>query len=141
MRIQSDINFNDFEVSHYPLSDRPFVTVGMGRSGIDTATLYLHSVTDCDKLIKAAVQAKSLLLGETSEPVADLSAQPAARTCGHTRTGYGACEKEPIHPGWHRNMTGEEWPKYADDPDLDAILNGPGYRLPAIELTGGSDAR
>ena len=58
------------------------------------------------------------------------------RTCGHTRRAYGACVREPVHPGWHRNVTGEEWPQYTEDRDLDAILNGPSYRTPAIELPG-----
>ena len=74
-------------------------------------------------------------------PGAELDAQLTTRMCGQERIGYGACEREPVHPGWHRNMTGEEWPQYAQDRDLDAMLTGPGYRMPAIELTGGSDAR
>ena len=159
--------------------------------------LVTYSAADCDEIIKAAIQAKSMHLSETSEPaqddagraiVADLedqrgdglyggdwrddgrdyaeeaynrrfcdacgsspctwdgvpdgfhtdedAEQPGA--CGHTRRAYGACVREPVHPGWHRNVTGEEWPQYTEDRDLDAILNGPGYRLPAIELAGGA---
>ena len=60
--------------------------------------------------------------------------------CEVARIGYGDCVRERMHPGWHRNIHGEEWPKYAEDPGLDAILNGPGYHLPAIELPSRTDA-
>lgn len=62
----------------------------------------------------------------------------APRTCPANRIGYGNCARERVHPGWHRNVHGEEWPKHTEDRDLDAALNGPGYRLPAIELPGGA---
>ena len=60
------------------------------------------------------------------------------RSCCATRTGYGDCVRVHMHPGWHSNKYAEEWPQYTQDRDLDAILNGPSYRTPAIEQTGGA---
>ena len=60
------------------------------------------------------------------------------RTCEASRIGYGPCVLTYAHPGWHSNDGGAEWPQYTLDRDLDAILNGPTYRLPAAELPGGA---
>ena len=112
---------------------------------------YIESITDADKLIKAAVLAKSMLLGETSQPVtaeddagraiaADLGerawdgrgigAEDVPPTCEASRIGFGRCANEqPYHPGWHENARGAGWPQYDEDINLDAILTGDSYEL------------
>ncbi len=117
---------------------------GLVMADFGSSVIYLQSTADADALIRAAVAAKDLLLGETVEhdPAADLAAyleDKRTRTCGAARIGYGPCVREHVHPGWHATATGEEWPQYTQDRDLDAILNGPSYRAPAIELPAGSD--
>jgi hypothetical protein len=47
----------------------PFADIRFARFG--GALLTLNSPADCDRLIKAAALAKSMLLGEASEPVTD----------------------------------------------------------------------
>ena len=153
MRISVDIHPGQITAAQYSKS-HAVVEFGDTAAG---AAIFLNTAALCDELIKAAVAAKSMLLGETSESAqddagraiaADLGEQPGdglyggdwqgeqPGACGHTRRAYGACVRKPVHPGWHRNVTGEEWPQYTEDRDLDAILNGPSYRMPAIELPG-----
>ena len=57
-----------------------------------------------------------------------------ARRCEAWRIFFGRCAKEP-HDGWHENAKGDFWPEYDDEPELDLILTGPTYRLPAAEVT------
>ena len=158
MRISVDIHPGQITAAQYSKS-HAVVELDGPSSG---AAIFLNSAAMCDELIKAAVAAKDMLLGETSEPAPETPAQDGAGraivagpgeqlgdglyrgdwqgdqpgACGHTRRAYGACVRQPAHPGWHRNVTGEEWPQYTEDRDLDAILNGPSYRTPAIELPG-----
>ena len=95
----------------------PFAVVDFGSTEI-----YLQSIADADELIKAAVRAKDLLLGAPETP----------ERCGQTRPlGDEPCALPPGHGGWHMDAHGNEWPKFAEDPDLDAILNGPGHQAPA----------
>ena len=113
-----------------PGSGCPFAVLGFGSTEI-----YLQTVADCDELMKAAAMAKSLLPRE-----ADGFGWQQARTCEAARIGYGSCAREHIHPGWHRASSGVEWPQRTVDRDLDAILGGPAYRTPAIELPDGTGA-
>ena len=84
--------------------------------------IFVESVADADELIKAAVRAKDLLLGAPETP----------ERCGQTRPlGDEPCALPPGHGGWHMDARGNEWPKFAEDPTLDAILNGPGHQAPA----------
>ena len=57
-----------------------------------------------------------------------------APTCEATRIFFGRCVLPP-HDGWHVNPEGAFWPEYDDEPELDAILTGDTYRLPAAEVT------
>ena len=79
--------------------------------------------------------------------------EPREQKCGRTRPPGGlSCILQPHDGGWHKDSQGNEWPQYAQDPELDAILNGtryqsptgeprPGYQLPpAGVLPAGTDA-
>jgi|ERR1017187_2868718 hypothetical protein len=96
--------------------DSPFVTLGL-----DTYEIIVESPDEADKLINAAILAKSMLLGETGEPLPVLAEPPAsaqwdgtlAGTCpAFWGTGSGEtpmrCELAPYHPGLHGNG-GIEW--------------------------------
>jgi hypothetical protein len=56
-------------------------------------------------------------------------------TCEASRIGFGACVLRSVHPGWHENANGVGWPQLDVDLELDAILTGDTYRLPAAEVT------
>lgn len=57
---------DEIRVHLNPGNKRPFAVVGFG-----SAELYLQSPADADELIRAGIRAKSMLLGETSEPAGD----------------------------------------------------------------------
>jgi hypothetical protein len=73
---------DEIRVRLNPGSGHPFAVVEIG--GV---TLYLQTIADADELIKAAVEAKRLLLGETGE---DLDTPPAtdARDADGTPPGH-----------------------------------------------------
>jgi hypothetical protein len=77
-----------------------------------TADVFAHTAADCDELIKAGVLAKSMLLGETSEPVtADLPAaerpdnRPQRPDCGAHDSDY-VCTAARGHTGYHMAYNG-----------------------------------
>ena len=57
----------EFAVHLNPGNGEPFAVIALSRDG--QSALTMESAADCDRLVRAAVQAKSLLLGETSESV------------------------------------------------------------------------
>jgi hypothetical protein len=89
---------------------RPFVDLRVG-----PVHFYLESPGECDWLIKAAVEAKRLLLGEP-EPVPSSPPCPAV-------SGTGTPCTSPLspHPMPHRDEAGNEWDDgrepFADDID------------------------
>ena len=110
----------EFTVRLNTAGARPFAIIRLSEDG-ETA-LTMDNPGDCDRLIKAVVRAKDLLLGAPETP----------ERCGQTRPlGDEPCALPPGHGGWHMDARGNEWPKFAEDPDLDAILNGPGHQAPA----------
>ena len=162
MRIQNETLFEDFGVHYYPGTMRSFVTIEMG-PGDGHATLYLHDLGDCDKLIAAAVEAKSMLLvgavadltagddaghaiaADLDDPVraplpdaepvrAPLPDEADPPVCTASRIGFGGCVRTPYHPGWHRNADAAGWPQYDEDIELDAALTADGYQLPAATV-------
>lgn len=63
----------EFEVRLNPGDGKPFAIINLAEYG-ETA-LNMQTVADCDRLIKAAALAKSMLLGETSPAIPALAAQ------------------------------------------------------------------
>ena len=145
MQTTIHIHPDGYEVKSYTGGGRRFVCVEMNDGPQHQTAIFLSTPEECDEHIKAAVLAKSMMLGETSEPVtaaddagraiaADLDVQAGPR-CPASRIGFGPCALRSFHPGWHENLVGAGWPQYDEDIELDAALTGDAYRLPAAEVT------
>lgn len=143
MRISHNLHFAGFEAVHYPTDDqtKQFVIIEMeGQRAIDSASLYLHTAAEADELIKAAIAAKSMLLGESSAPDLAAAAESPANPYGpaplaslREREHYEAagvaegaepecgepgptpgnrCSRELGHDGFH-NTNGTTWSREA----------------------------
>lgn len=132
-------------------SGGPFAIIGLSEDGMTALTI--ESPADCDRLIKAVIQAKSMLLGETAPPVP----QGDKPLCGEAKAGVGGvmCTRPADHAGGHKHeYSGAYWPRHdGGSEDLDAALTPPetpardtdrtppGHQLPAGELTVQDGAR
>jgi hypothetical protein len=145
----------DFDVSLNPgsKSGKPFAIINLSEDG--ASALVMHTAAECDKLIKAAALAKSMLLGETSEPVPQPAGEPHRALRGEREClaesepvpprapGTYVCTAQAGHGGEHVSFNpggGEfyRWPQVdGGSEDLDAALvpDAP-YNMPVL-WTGG----
>jgi hypothetical protein len=153
MRITHNLHFGQVKVEDYTKDTgggQPFVAVELCHDDrISDALLYLYKPAECDELIKALAAAKSMLLGETSDPVPPAGGEPhralrVEREClaesepvPPRAPGTYVCTAQAGHDGEHVsfNPGGGEFYRWAHvdggSEDLDAQLVPPApYRMP-----------
>jgi hypothetical protein len=114
MRITHNLHFGQVKVEDFTENTgggHSFVTVELCHDdNISGAALYLYKPAECDELIKALAAAKSMLLGETSDPAPALAAQ-----CEEPHPGQGGliCTRPAGHGGGHKDERKDVyWPRH-----------------------------
>ena len=144
MRIHTpgaNVGDGEFAVHLNSSGARPFAVIGTAQRG--TTKLYMESRADCDRLIRAAAEARHLLPADAPART-DLDAQPGpaawppGATFGELTPAQRAVAIEKAAAQLQGEITraAPHIAKILDKADrggLDAQLSPPGYSLPAIE--------
>lgn len=143
MSVTVGIHPDEFEIRFFdkrPGDARPFVSLE-AREGDGTVTVYLVSAAQCDDLIKAAVEAKRLLLGDDLPPALeqDLAAAETDPANPYSSSKHGeftatsaAAVAEDVDAS-HLAPTGHLPQHKGGHPEC-TLCNQPGHHLHAIEV-------
>jgi hypothetical protein len=124
----------EFAVRLSPGDGKPFAVIDLSEDG-ETA-LVVKTPAECDRLIRAAMALRSMLLGETSGPLPPYVSPYTAASAAEVADGVDACPAQwgatdspsrcarpSGHDGNHEDTDGIAWAGHWEtaEPDADAV--------------------